>query len=1109
NVSTSSPVSPGPSVSADTLVVWLVERLQETRRRISHARWFVGACCVGLIAVLVIATLAMIDYFAVLPWGVRAFAFCSLAAALLIGLHSFYRRRIASLTLSKAAVSAERRVTSLGQRLRTSLDYRQTDSAPAEAAPGLLSAMHRQTDQIARQVDWDAMVDARPALIAFAAAVVALTAWCVAMVVVPEYRTATARVLLLPAEYTRVEYTPHEQTARFGDSVQIEVTIAGRPLHAARIRSRPAGSSNEAWTMIELGRPAEKNNAEQHDPSGDGVPTSLLGTFPATFANLEHDLEVEVLAGPRPLSPGRITVLQPLSIEKVATHTLPPEYTRRPVETGDSLDLRVLEGSNVELRIELNRAAAEATLAPDVASFAEQGDAKRAGAEPAPSLAISGTSLLGTLKDLRQDVSFVVRAKAADGMSLEPTPVRIRVRLDQKPEIKFLEPTEETVVIPTAEVPIVAEASDDLGLHKVGIQYRLDDGDLQTLWEGSGDGSTDSLRAAALLMLEDLHVTFRNAISYYAFAEDNYFGAPRRTTTELRFIDVRPFKVEYQVVDSQGGSCNGSSASLEELIKTQRSNLVAAFAERESAAPAPESAEKLRRGEAELRGQTQEFAAGIKAKVGPVPILDDAVFAMGQAVERLSQRSIDEAVEYEQQALADLLEARENLRQILKNSKSQQASNCRKFDREFRQKLRLPEKKDPAKEQLAQARKKLDELSERERKWGQQAKQCCNSSGSSQSQSQRTEAAQQTDEAAQKSGQPQPDQVPSAQELAESQEQLRTELGALKQQIAELKEAGDAAPQETERADESMQRGKEELKAKRGNEANEAAEDAAQSLEELSDHLAALGSQDFGQRLDAAERQAQQIADRQESLAKQLAAAPAKPDGQLGREEKSLATRVRMLGELVDELRRDSSAETAATRRRLDAAASGTPPARIAEAMQHAALDLEAGRSAQAARRADDARDQMNELARALVAARGGFAQPQLAELLKLEEQLAQLIEQVQRAEGSAGGKGELKRKWDAVAEKLTRLAESDRRLAAALDAARLRPNRGEALPQGHYAWIELGDFHGVREVAKAMQAKIQEVILAGALNDSDQPVPPEYKPLVEKYYKTLSDDLR
>ena len=56
---------------------------------------------------------------------------------------------------------------------------------------------------------------------------------------------------------------------------------------------------------------------------------------------------------------------------------------------------------------------------------------------------------------------------------------------------------------------------------------------------------------------------------------------------------------------------------------------------------------------------------------------------------------------------------------------------------------------------------------------------------------------------------------------------------------------------------------------------------------------------------------------------------------------------------------------------------------------------------------------------------------------------------------------------------------------------------------------MELVDAPNVREVAKALQAKIQEAILASSLLDADQPVPPQYKELVEKYYRALSDDLR
>ena len=42
-----------------------------------------------------------------------------------------------------------------------------------------------------------------------------------------------------------------------------------------------------------------------------------------------------------------------------------------------------------------------------------------------------------------------------------------------------------------------------------------------------------------------------------------------------------------------------------------------------------------------------------------------------------------------------------------------------------------------------------------------------------------------------------------------------------------------------------------------------------------------------------------------------------------------------------------------------------------------------------------------------------------------------------------------------------------------------------------------------------ALQAKIQEMVLENTLVERNGPVPPQYKSLVEDYYRVLSQDLR
>ena len=139
-------------------------------------------------------------------------------------------------------------------------------------------------------------------------------------------------------------------------------------------------------------------------------------------------------------------------------------------------------------------------------------------------------------------------------MALDSPRFRIRVQMDKKPQIRFVSPEEDLEVIPTTEVPLSFEASDDLGVTKAGVLYKIGDGSPQTLWEHEYVESQDSLHAQNTLFLEDHQLTFRDAVTYYAFAEDNYFDKPRRVTTELRFIDIRPFKREYQITQAPGGT---------------------------------------------------------------------------------------------------------------------------------------------------------------------------------------------------------------------------------------------------------------------------------------------------------------------------------------------------------------------------------------------------------------------------------------------------------------------------------------------------------------------------------------------------------------------------
>ena len=77
-------------------------------------------------------------------------------------------------------------------------------------------------------------------------------------------------------------------------------------------------------------------------------------------------------------------------------------------------------------------------------------------------------------------------------------------------------------------------------------------GEMQSLWERDYAGDSVKIQSNEVLALEDQNVRFPGSVNYFAFAEDNYFGEPRRSVTPLRFVDIRPFKREYQLLDNGG-----------------------------------------------------------------------------------------------------------------------------------------------------------------------------------------------------------------------------------------------------------------------------------------------------------------------------------------------------------------------------------------------------------------------------------------------------------------------------------------------------------------------------------------------------------------------------
>jgi len=530
----------------------------------------------------------------------------------------------------------------------------------------------------------------------------------------------------------------------------------------------------------------------------------------------------------------------------------------------------------------------------------------------------------------------------------------------------------------------------------------------------------------------------------------------------------------------------GCSTTLEELIARQRDNYKSSFTLSEQTNPDARAVAKVAQNERELAESTAEFTAGLETRAGPVPCLHDAIDAMKSATDALTKRQLSPARGFEETALANLIKARTNLRQFLSQSSSC-ASATRKFDQQQRPKVRKPPKKDDKAEQ-AKLQQEIEKLAREEKKIAQEiAGKSADGKGS----------------------------------LGERQEKAAAKAEELKQLVHKIEKLTDLARERMDAAATEAQAAAKSLKQGHEGEAGRQAASAAEQLERLAKQVAALTAPELTTRLAHGQNLARQLAREQESLEKELRDRKGNGDserskGSKAAKERGLSEEARTLADLLQKLQPEAEAANPQLGRDLRQAAEANSPAAAGEQMRRAADAMQAGKLEQAARDVNGAGRTLNELAQQLDAARRAAVQPQLEKLLAAEKQAAQTQKSL-NAVNNDRQKAEAEKKVAGLRDALEEIRNADGKLAEATDALDQAvrgtpggwekrephdPRFGAYVPPREYT-------DNVRRAMQVLQAKIQDIILRDILLDKDEPVPPQFKALVEEYYRILSDDAR
>ncbi|MBW8886029.1 MAG: hypothetical protein JF612_14920, partial [Planctomycetia bacterium] len=354
-----------------------------------------------------------------------------------------------------------------------------------------------------------------------------------------------------------------------------------------------------------------------------------------------------------------VRVLFPLKIIRQQATITPPEYTGLPETVSETGEMAALVGSHLKLDFELDRAPNTAwmELRPLISATSDEVPA----VQRLP-LAIDGAKLSAEL-DLTRDHAYSILATASDGMELPKNSFRLRAQRDQPPQVWFDSPPEAVEVHTLADV----------------------------------------------LPLEHFQLSQQDSVMYYAFAEDTKPGRPQRTETDLRFIDIRPFRRNYHLLDPAQAMNRGPQLkTLGELIARQRYALNRTIQldkkQQYSGQADVAGTDALIKFESELAQSTREFAEGLLARgIDDIELMFQAETSMLAAADSLSAGNYETATLQMRDALKYLIESRNRLEIFLsRNGNRQLQERLRAFDRMQRQKLRRPKSDEEATRQIVQ-----------------------------------------------------------------------------------------------------------------------------------------------------------------------------------------------------------------------------------------------------------------------------------------------------------------------------------------------------------------------------------------------------------------------
>ncbi len=1124
----------------------LQARVLEARRVWKRTLFWTGCAIVlvGLIAILAGATI--VDLLMPLPGSVRIALLLGIVGAAVYLLYRYLVQPLrAQLTAHDVALNVERKHRDLEDRLVSALQFGETETEDPLRSH-LLQRLVTDAVERTEGIDFKATVDKREKRKRIGIAVAVLAGCVLIATVFPTELNTSLNRILSPWEKTEPVFTtkltvePGSARILRGRSLAINAAVTGKAADKARLiyTKEDSGAGTTPLPPASEGKQKGYQEIDMIQIEGE------KGRFGYEIFNINENMEYYVTTNGVESERYTVEVFDMPKVTAVEVTYTYPEYTQlSPITQQGEGNIRAVAGSQAEIRITTNKAIESAPLTVD-------------GQDAIPMLISDGRTLTTTL-DVLNDGKYTVKLLCVDGFNNQvPIEYTITALPDEPPEVVIREPGRDIKATKLEEVKVVAEAVDDYGVENLTLMYSIGSGEPQVLDAETVEVEEKKVISGAYVFyLEELDVEPGELISYYALATDNNTRTgPGTGTSELYFIEVRPFNERFMQMDAEGQQAQ-EGQPFPNLIADQRTIIKNTWKHLHSR-PSPMTEDyqaavrKIGDEQNQLKDKTQrvtdELSMSMRdANVDPEMLmnLEEAVAKMGEASGELHAVKPKAALPHEQDALELLTKAMMELDKVLTQMRlggSQAAADNIEMDMEDLQDT-IEQDENELDEQMREGTQELldqarDMLSQQEQ-LTEQSQQLAREGQPSQREMQQNSQREQ-----QLAGQAQ-QMAEQAQQMGQSSGQGAGE-GNTGQRMTQAGEALQQASENMQAASESMRDGQPQMGAAKGQKAEENLQQAIEDLEKVAAQYTDQALEDVTEALDQLMADQSEVREQTETLVEEdrqnnMGVEDLRNASELANQQRFLRRDLERLQRNLSNLREALSEDEPEAARNVADANRRIIEEQVSENMEDAqralqwrnfqsseweqqeVLDtlLEARNDLQQARtnlaeteeeRLDAALDQieswqaqMEDIQRELEAM-DNQETPLTPEQEARQQQLSEQQEQIQeRAQAAMEAQGQGEGQGDESAQ--VGGAESDRELRELwLDAIRAMNNR----PGTRRAPFPVYDFslRELRKLERAIEERLTTIQekkqLAQVLKED---VPPEYRSMVDQYYEFLA----